>query len=96
MKEINTPKGVLKYRLPYVHEILYLLDASDPFNPDKGVLRSKADMIIKLGDLVDLSGIEGKPSFDNYLQDPQNSLLALSEIADDIIKTSMECFVKKS
>jgi len=82
--------------MPYATEILYLLDVSDPFNPDKRVLAAKADMIKSMGQVIDLSELEGKPSYDEFLQDARISLLPLSEISDEILNEAMECFKKKN
>ena len=82
--------------MPYATEILYLLDISDPFNPDKRVLQAKADMIQHMGNIIDLSGIEESPSYEDFLKDARNSLLPLSEIADEVLSEAMECFKKKT
>ena len=82
--------------MPYATEILYLLDVSDPFNPDKRVLQSKADMIQNMGNIIDLSGIEQCPSYEDFLKDARSSLLPLSEIADEVLAEAMECFKKKT
>lgn len=82
--------------MPYATEILYLLDISDPFNPDKRVLQAKADMIQHMGNIIDLSGIEESPSYEDFLKDARISLLPLSEIADEVLNEAMECFKKKT
>jgi len=93
--EIKTTKGVLKYRLPNILEAYDILEASGINRGNVNALKLKRNIISSLGVLVDYSLIEGVHSYEDLLNDVDDMLLPLGEIADEIIVKIFDIFKKK-
>jgi hypothetical protein len=96
MKEIVTPKGVLKYRMPNILEAYDLLDASGVNQGNLNILKLKRNIICEMSCLLDFSSIEGVSSYEGLLLDVENMIGPLSEIADEVISKTFDVFKKKN
>lgn len=94
--EKQTEKGVLKYRMPNVLEVYDLLDLSGVNNGITETLKIKRNVIQHMSALVDFSGIEGVSSYEELLNMPEDMILPLSDIADEVIAKIFEVFKKKN
>ena len=95
MNEIETSKGILKYRMPNILEAYDLLEASGISNGETSTLKLKRNIIKEMVYLVDFSGIEGVESYDQLLEDIEDMITPLSLIADEVILKSFAVFKKK-
>jgi len=96
MNEIQTPKGVLKYRNPTVLENMEMLKASREYFKNEDPLGAKIELIKHLKPLLDYSGMEGIKSFDELNEYGEEMTLPLSQIADEILNKVAGAFVKKN
>jgi hypothetical protein len=85
----------LKYRLPNILEAYDILEASGINRGNVNALKLKRNIISSLGVLVDYSLIEGVHSYEDLLNDVDDMLLPLGEIADEIIVKIFDIFKKK-
>lgn len=108
LKEIETTKGVLKYRAPNVLEIYDLIDASglndlkpveEQTEEEKKkpftVVVMKRNLIKHMGFLIDYSGIEGAQSYEDILDDVDSMIDALGTISEELALKVLEIFKKK-
>jgi hypothetical protein len=91
-----TSKGVLKYRMPNVLEVYDLLDSSGVNSGVVETLKIKRNVIASMESLLDYSLIEGVKSYQDILNDPEEMILPLGEIADEVIAKIFEVFKKKT
>lgn len=96
MKEIVTPKGVLKYRMPNIIEAYDLLDASGVSDGVKSTLKLKRNIMLNMGCLIDHSGIEGAVKYEDLFDMVEEMINPLSEIADEVVTKAFDAFKKKS
>lgn len=94
--EKQTSKGVLKYRMPNVLEVYDLLDASGVNVGVVDTLKIKRNVIANMESLIDYSGISEVKSYNDLLSNPEDMILPLGEIADEVIAKIFEVFKKKS
>jgi hypothetical protein len=95
MNEIETSKGILKYRMPNILEAYDLLEASGISSGETSTLKLKRNIIKEMAYLVDYSLIEGVESYDQLLEDIEDMITPLSLIADEVILKSFAVFKKK-
>jgi hypothetical protein len=91
-----TSKGILKYRMPNVLEVYDLLDSSGVNSGVVETLKIKRNVIASMESLLDYSLIEGVKSYQDILNDPEEMILPLGEIADEVIAKIFEVFKKKT
>ena len=96
MKEIKTKKGILKYRMPNILEAYDILEASGISNGESSTLKLKKNIIAVMNPFIDFSGIKKAESYNDLLEDTEDMLGPLSEIADEIILKSFVAFKKKN
>ena len=96
MNEIQTAKGVLKYRNPTVLENMEMLKASREFFKNEDPLGAKIEIIKQIKPLLDYSGLEGINSFEDLNQYGDEMTIPLSDIADQILNKVAGAFAKKS
>lgn len=94
MKEIVTPKGVLKYRLPDISEGYTFLSYIDSIKNAAEVFIIKGRIIKNMGNFISYSEL-GYLSYDEVLNDKENMRDALSEISKDIFDDIIELLGKK-
>ena len=94
-KEIETSKGVLKYRMPNILEAYDLLDTSG-IQLGVSTLKLKRNIIDSMGPMIDYSGIEGVDSYQNLLTMVDDMVMPLGAIADEIIMKTFDAFKKKN
>ena len=94
--EKQTEKGVLKYRMPNILESYDILECSGITEGKPSQLKMKRNIIASMGYLIDFSAIEGVASYDELLNDTENMIVPLGEIADEVIVKAFSAFKKKS
>jgi len=94
--EKQTDKGVLKYRMPNILESYDILECSGITEGKPSQLKMKRNIIASMGYLIDFSEIEGVSSYDDILNDTENMIIPLGEIADEVIVRAFSAFKKKS
>lgn len=94
--EKQTEKGVLKYRMPNILESYDILECSGITEGKPSQLKMKRNIIASMGYLIDFSGIDGVASYDDLLNDTENMIVPLGEIADEVIVKAFSAFKKKS
>lgn len=95
-KEIKTEKGVLKYRMPNILESYDILECSGVTEGKPSQLKMKRNIIASMGHLLDFSAIEEFKSYEDVLNDTENMIVPLGEIADLVIIKAFSAFKKKS
>lgn len=96
MKEIQTEKGILKYRMPNILESYDILESSGVTEGKPSQIKMKRNIVASMGHLIDFSGIEGATSYDDLLADTENMFIPLGDIADEVIVKAFSAFKKKS
>lgn len=96
MTEIETSRGVLKFRNPNVFENHELLRTARPYFADDDALGAKIQILKDMGPLVDYSGIEGVESYDQLCQMGDEMTLPLTQIADMLLEKVTQAFKKKT
>lgn len=96
MQEIQTSKGILKYRMPNIIDAYDLIEASGIANGVASPLKLKRNIIAGMAFLIDFSGIEGANSYDDILNDVENMTEPLGKIAEEFVVKTFEVFKKKS
>lgn len=94
--EKQTDKGILKYRMPNILESYDILECSGITEGKPSQLKMKRNIIASMGYLIDFSEIEGVSSYDDLLNDTENMIMPLGEIADEVIVKAFSAFKKKS
>lgn len=94
--EKQTERGVLRYRMPNILESYDILEASGITEGKPSQLKLKRNIIAGMEFLIDCSGIEGSPSYQDLLNDSENMIVPLGEIADEIIIKAFSAFKKKT
>lgn len=94
--EKQTDKGVLKYRMPNVLEVYDLLDASGVNNGTVDTLKIKRNVIASMGSLLNYSDLSEVSSYEDILSNPEDMILPLTEIADEVIEKIFTVFKKKT
>jgi hypothetical protein len=92
----ETKKGVLKYRMPNILESYDILECSGITDGKPSQLKMKRNIIASMGHLLDFSEIEGVSSYDDLLNDTEEMIIPLGEIADEVIVKAFSAFKKKS
>lgn len=96
MKEIATGRGILKYRMPNIPEAFIVLEKSGISSGETSTLLLKGNIINSMEKFVDFSAIEGVTKYEELLNDVDNMIIPLGEIADEIILKTFAVFKKKN
>lgn len=94
-KEIETPKGKLKYRFPDISEGFYFLSAIQKINNHQDVFKIKGDFISKMEPMVDYKSL-GYETYSEFLHDRDNNTLAMTKIADEVFVEITRTLGKKN
>lgn len=94
--EIETDRGILKYRMPNILEAYDLLDASGITSGEASNLKLKRNIISAMEVFIDFSGIEGVETYSDLLNDTENMMQPLSDISDIMIAKCFSVFKKKT
>lgn len=95
--EKETPKGILKYRMPNIIEAYDILEASGVQGTHKlSPISLKKNVISSIGSIVDYSAIEGCKKYEDLFEMVDDMILPLGDIADEVIIKTFEAFKKKS
>ena len=91
-KEIETTKGVLKYRMPNVAEGFTFLSA---IMTNKDVLSMKASFANCMSEMIDFKSI-GYDSYTEFLNDIENNITPMAKITDDVYQSVIGALAKKN
>jgi hypothetical protein len=94
-KEKQTEKGVLKYRLPNISEGYHFLAAIQKITNARDVFTVKGDFIAKMGPMVDFKSLN-YDSYEEFLNDRDNNMIPMSEIADEVFVEITKALGKKN
>lgn len=94
MKEIQTSRGVLKYRMPNILEAYDILEASGITTGSSSTIMLKRNIIASMGVLLDFKEL-GFSSYEELLNDTDEMLESVSTIADEVILKTFDAFKKK-
>lgn len=94
MKEKNTPKGIIKYRMPNIAEGFDFLSMIETMHTGADLFRVKGKFIEHMRPLIDFTGTEYK-TWDEVLMDRENMFHPLSDIAQEIFDDITGVLVKK-
>jgi hypothetical protein len=92
--QVETKKGVLKYRLPDISEGYEFLCFVDNIQTASDVFRVKSKIIKNMGDMVEFKSL-GYENYQEVLNDKENMRDALSEISKAIFDDILELLTKK-
>lgn len=95
MKEIQTSRGVLKYRMPDISEGHALLAHFDKIETGSDILKIMSRIMKDMGDLVEYKPL-GYTSYKEVLCDKDNMAKPISEIAKEIYDDVMDMLIKKN
>jgi len=95
LKEKNTPKGILKYRMPNVIEGFEFLSMIETIKTGGDLFRIKGKFINKMDSLIDYKSC-GYQSWEELISDKENMFHPLSEIAQEIFDDVTGVLVKKT
>jgi len=93
--EKKTKKGILKYRMPNILEAYDILEASGITEGAPSQLKMKKNIIQSMDYLLDFTEIEGVTTYAELLEDTENMIVPLGEIADEVISKAFNAFKKK-
>jgi hypothetical protein len=93
-KEKKTEKGVLKYRHPNIVEGYDFLAAIDKIQTLQDAFKVKGNFISKMQSMIDYNSI-GYASWEDFLDDRENNLVAMAEIADEVFVEITKTLGKK-
>jgi hypothetical protein len=96
MNEIETPRGVLKYRNPNVFENHEFLRSAREFFANDDAIGAKISIMKSMGPLVDVSGLEGVNSYQELCELGEEMTYPLTKIADSILEKVTQAFKKKT
>lgn len=96
MNEIQTGKGVLRYRNPTVLENMQMLKSCREFFKTDDPLGAKIELMKHIEPLLDYSGLDGIKSFQELNQYGDEMTLPLSSIADEVLNKVAGAFAKKN
>jgi hypothetical protein len=96
MNQIQTSRGVLKYRNPTIIENMHLLKETKEFFKNEDPIGAKISIMERIGPLLDFSEMEGVKSFDELNNHGDEMTLPISEIADVILNKLVVAFSKKA
>lgn len=94
-KEIETPKGILKYRFPNCAEGYDFLAAIEKIGCAQDVFRIKGSFARMMGPMIDYSSM-GYASYDEFLEDRENNMVHMAQIADDVFVEITKTLGKKT
>lgn len=95
LKEKQTAKGVLKYRMPNIAEGYYYLSLCDQVKTGADILRIRGKFIENMSSLLDISSL-GFKDYNEALEDKDNMYVPLSEIAQEIYDDIVGTLAKKN
>lgn len=94
-KEMQTEKGVLKYRHPDIVEGFDFLAAIDRIESLQDAYKVKGKFISKMQNMIDYSAL-GYSSWEEFLEDRENNLVAMAKIADEVFVEITKTLGKKN
>jgi hypothetical protein len=96
MNQIQTSKGILKYRNPTIIENMHLLKEAKEYFKNEDPIGAKISIMERIGPLLDFSEMDGIKSFEELNNHGDEMTLPISDIADYILNKLVVAFSKKS
>lgn len=96
MNQVQTSKGILKYRNPTIIENMHLLKEAKEFFKNEDPIGAKISIMERIGPLLDFSEMEGIKSFEELNNHGDEMTLPISEIADVVLNKLVVAFSKKA
>lgn len=96
MKEIKTPKGVLKYRYPTVMENISITRLIRSGIIENDLIEAKLKLVEHIKDYLDYSDLEGINSFEDLNKHGEEMTAPLFLIAGEILEKVLDAFAKKN
>lgn len=94
-KTKETPKGILKYRMPNIAEGYFYLSLVDRLKASNDVIKTKGLFLQEMGNLIDWASV-GYESYSDLLFDKENMTLPVSEIVNELFDDVVGAFRKKT
>lgn len=94
-QEKKTDKGVLKYRMPNIHEGYSFLSLVERIETAQDLWKVKAKFIESMSSLIDYKSI-GYSSYEDFLFDKENNAEICSEICDEVFNDVTSIIKKKT
>jgi hypothetical protein len=92
--EKKTDKGILKYRMPNIHEGYSFLSLVERIETAQDLWRIKGKFIESMSSLIDFKSI-GYSSYDDFLSDKENNSEACADICDEVFNDVTSIVKKK-
>ena len=96
MNQIQTSKGILKYRNPTIIENMHLLKEAKEYFKNEDPIGAKISIMERIGPLLDFSEMDGIKSFEELNNYGDEMTLPISDIADYILNKLVVAFSKKA
>jgi hypothetical protein len=96
MNQIQTSKGILKYRNPTIIENMHLLKEAKEYFKNEDPIGAKISIMERIGPLLDFSEMDGIKSFEELNNHGDEMTLPISDIADYILNKLVVAFSKKA
>ena len=96
MNQVQTSKGILKYRNPTIIENMHLLKEAKEFFKNEDPIGAKISIMERIGPLLDFSEMDGIKSFEELNNHGDEMTLPISEIADVVLNKLVVAFSKKA
>jgi hypothetical protein len=96
MNQIQTSKGILKYRNPKIIENMHLLKEAKEYFKNEDPIGAKISIMERIGPLLDFSEMDGIKSFEELNNHGDEMTLPISDIADYILNKLVVAFSKKA
>lgn len=93
-KEIETPKGILKYRMPDISEGFDFLSSISKLETAQDVFKMKGTFASKMGSMIDYGSLDYE-SYADFLSDLDNNYVAFAKIADEVFIEITKALGKK-
>ena len=96
MNQIQTSRGILKYRNPTIIENMHLLKEAKEYFKNEDPIGAKISIMERIGPLLDFSEMDGIKSFEELNNYGDEMTLPISDIADYILNKLVVAFSKKA
>lgn len=93
-KEIETPKGILKYRYPDISEGFDFLAQIQKIDKAQDVFKVKGTFARLMGDMIDWNAMNYE-SYGDFLSDLDNNYIPMARICDEVFVEITKALGKK-
>lgn len=93
--EKETPKGVIKYRMPNIEEGYYFLAAIERMGSAQDVFKVKGKFVSMMSEMINYKDA-GFESYDDFLSDRENNAQPMADIVAEVFDTITRELGKKN